>query len=86
VNEFKNALGAAFGVEPVEVPELAIDQLDGWSVAGSGEVVVSICRAEEPVRPSVSPCVVERPPVAMSICRAASPEPVVPGPVAAISE
>lgn len=86
MNEFKNALGAEFGVEPVEVPGLAIDQLDGRSIPGSAEVKASICRAERAVLPSVSPCVLEPPPVAMSICRAESFEPAGPGSVTTIAE
>ncbi|MFI5590341.1 hypothetical protein ACIA5G_35215 [Amycolatopsis sp. NPDC051758] len=86
MNEFKNALGAAFGVEPVEVPGLVIDQLDGRSIPASADVKASICRAERPVLPSVSPCVLEPPPVVMSICRAESFEPVGPGAVTTIAE
>ncbi len=56
MKEFESALAAAFGVDPAEVPGLAIDRLDGRSATGSGPA--SLCCytrvAEQPVLGAVS--------------------------------
>ncbi|WP_103347492.1 hypothetical protein [Amycolatopsis sp. CA-128772] len=51
MKEFENALTAAFGARPAEVPELAIDHLDGRA-AGPGAAPLCYTWAAEPVRAS----------------------------------
>lgn len=76
VQEFENALAAAFGVGPAEPPGLAIDQLDGRRVA---DVRASTCVTRaEPVRAST--CMTRAEPVRLCVgcvgCLAELPEPV----------
>ena|SRR6059058_1310080 len=90
MHEFKSALEAAFGVEPVGMAQVRVDQLDGRSagaasahVAGCGQICY--CGAEQPARATVCGCLAERPvmgsicrveqPVMGSICRAEEPAP-----------
>ncbi|EOD70386.1 hypothetical protein [Amycolatopsis vancoresmycina] len=54
MQDFGNALAAAFGTGPGEVPELAIDRLDGPAIV-SAQVQLCVHPAG-PVLGSVSPC------------------------------
>ncbi|MGW4057931.1 hypothetical protein ACWEGE_06610 [Amycolatopsis sp. NPDC004747] len=80
MQEFENALAAAFGVGPAEPPGLAIDQLDGRRVAdGGADVRASTCVTRaEPVRAST--CMTRAEPVRLCVgcvgCLAELPEPV----------
>ncbi|MEV4055319.1 hypothetical protein AB0J55_29300 [Amycolatopsis sp. NPDC049688] len=77
MKEFENALAAAFGARPAEVPGLAIDQLDGRA-PGSGAAPLCYTWAAEPVRGSVSPCLDGEPVRACGTCQAEHADPVRP--------
>ena len=65
MNDFTSALAESFAVTPARTTDLVIDTFD------------SAGRSDDPVRPSVSPCIAGgTEPVRASICRGAEHEPV----------
>ncbi|MET8849127.1 hypothetical protein [Amycolatopsis sp. NPDC004625] len=55
MQDFENALTAAFGPGPADGPEPAIDRLDGPAIV-SAPVQLCVARPAGPVLGSVSPC------------------------------